>query len=101
MGADGATGDREAARSPQTVDMTAAGIADEVMGAVPAQLDAYHWHAISFEAPDSGTLLAESETNQEVFRIGSPWGIQYHPCLDLPRWRSGSSSRARRSRRRA
>lgn len=83
------TGGRATKESPgvygwELVHMTEAGIADELMGAAPARLDAYHWHRISFEAPESATLLAESETNQEVFRLGSAWGIQYHPCIDLP-----------------
>jgi GMP synthase (glutamine-hydrolysing) len=68
----------------QIVRMTDAGIADDLMGTVPACLDAYHWHTVSFEAPDSATLLAESDTSQEAFRVESAWGIQYHPCIDLP-----------------
>jgi GMP synthase-like glutamine amidotransferase len=79
-----ATGEPPGVFGWQVVRMTDAGIADELMGTVPACLDAYHWHEFAFEAPESGAVLAESETNQEVFRIGSAWGIQYHPCIDLP-----------------
>jgi GMP synthase (glutamine-hydrolysing) len=79
-----ATREPPAAYGWQTVRMTDAGIADELMGTVPACLDAYHWHTVSFEAPESATLLAESDTGQEAFRVDSAWGIQYHPCIDLP-----------------
>ncbi|HXD71307.1 MAG TPA: hypothetical protein VN615_15685 [Gaiellales bacterium] len=30
----------------------------------PSRLNAYHWHAVSFGAPASGAILAESETTR-------------------------------------
>lgn len=56
------------------------GLADPVLGALPARVDAFQWHYYGFEVPPGAVLLAESDAARQAFRLGEhTWGVQFHP----------------------
>jgi GMP synthase (glutamine-hydrolysing) len=74
------------------VELTAAGRHDPVIGALPGSFDACQWHSWRFDVPDGAELLATSAAGPQAFRLGSAWGVQFHPEVDagtLGRWIDG------------
>jgi GMP synthase (glutamine-hydrolysing) len=61
------------------VELTEAGRADPVAGALPERFDAFQWHHYTFELPAGGEELARSAVCTQAFRLGSAWGVQFHP----------------------
>jgi GMP synthase (glutamine-hydrolysing) len=61
------------------VERTEAGAADPVAGALPARFDAFQWHHYTHELPDGAVELARSAVCTQAFRLGSAWGVQFHP----------------------
>lgn len=57
--------------------LTEAGMADPVVGGLESPV--FTVHADSFELPPEATLLAESDRFPHAFRLGSMFGIQFHP----------------------
>lgn len=59
---------------------TAAGRADPLLGALPAdEFDVCHWHRDAFEIPAGAEHLAEGDGHAaQAFRIGEAWGTQFH-----------------------
>jgi GMP synthase (glutamine-hydrolysing) len=56
------------------------GLADPVLGVLPAQIDAFQWHHYGFALPAGATLLAESDGARQAYRLGErTWGVQFHP----------------------
>jgi GMP synthase-like glutamine amidotransferase len=71
------------------VALTGDGVADPVLGALPARFTACQWHSWTFAVPGGATLLARSPVCPQAFRRGSAWGVQFHPEVDAPtlaRW---------------
>jgi GMP synthase (glutamine-hydrolysing) len=73
------------ARAPEPLagfyatELTDAGVADPVLGALPPRFEAFHANAYAFEVPDGATELARGPVSQ-AFRAGSrAWGVQFHP----------------------
>jgi len=62
------------------VSLTTDGIADPVLGVLPARATVLQWHHYTFSLPPSGLALAESEICLQAFRLdGRPaWGMQFH-----------------------
>lgn len=60
--------------------LTAAGMADPVVGALPAEFAALNANRYGFEVPENGVELARADGLSQAFRVGeSAWGVQFHP----------------------
>jgi GMP synthase (glutamine-hydrolysing) len=60
--------------------LTAEGIADPVVGALPSQFDALNANRYGFEVPADGVELARAGGLAQAFRVGDrAWGVQFHP----------------------
>jgi GMP synthase-like glutamine amidotransferase len=67
------------------LQLTDAGHRDPVLGGLPRFFHAFHWHDVSFAGGSGSTLLAASEDAEEAIHVEpTGWGVQFHPCLDLP-----------------
>jgi GMP synthase (glutamine-hydrolysing) len=64
------------------VELTDAGRADPVLGALPARFTALQWHSWTFAVPEGGELLATSAACPQAFRRDRAWGVQFHPEVD-------------------
>lgn len=75
------------AREPEIgwleVELTPAGRADPVLGALPERTRAFQWHSYTFGIPEGGVELARSPVCSEAFRVGDAWGIQFHAEVTL------------------
>ena len=62
------------------VELTEAGKADPVLGALPPVVDTLQWHGDTFDLPVGAVRLASSpEYPNQAFRYGSSaYGIQFH-----------------------
>jgi GMP synthase (glutamine-hydrolysing) len=77
--------DAPAAKGWTPLRLTDAGEGDPLIGALPRFLHVFHWHDVSFAGGPTSTLLASSDTAEEAIHVApSAWGVQFHPCLDLP-----------------
>ena len=62
------------------VDLTEAGAADPVVGALPPRFDALQWHHYTYALPAGAVELARSASCTQAFRLGEAcWGVQFHP----------------------
>jgi GMP synthase-like glutamine amidotransferase len=60
-------------------ELTEAGVADPVLGALPREFECLNGNAYSFELPSGAALLATGPCLQ-AFRIRDcAWGVQFHP----------------------
>jgi GMP synthase (glutamine-hydrolysing) len=63
----------------RTVELTPAGRADPVLGALPSPVEAFQWHFYTYRVPAGGVELAVSTACTQAFAIGRhAWGIQFH-----------------------
>jgi GMP synthase-like glutamine amidotransferase len=61
-------------------ELTGAGAADPVLGALPRRFAALNANAYGFTVPPDGTPLARGAGLEQAFRIGErAWGVQFHP----------------------
>jgi hypothetical protein len=62
------------------VELTEAGGADPVLGALPNSIDTLQWHGDTFDLPDGGVLLASSPAYpNQAFRVGPvAYAVQFH-----------------------
>ena len=66
-----------------TVQLTAAGLADPVVGPAGPDLPVVHWHQDTFDLPPGAELLAASaHYAHQAFRVGRSYGLQFHVELD-------------------
>jgi GMP synthase (glutamine-hydrolysing) len=61
------------------VERTEAGCADPVAQALPERFDAFQWHHYTHALPVGAVELARSRVCTQSFRLGSAWGVQFHP----------------------
>ena len=77
------------------VELTAAGRADPVTGALSEPAELFEWHHDTFDPPPGATLLAGGAVYpSQAFRVGSVVAVQFHPEVDaamLAGWWAGSS----------
>jgi GMP synthase (glutamine-hydrolysing) len=60
--------------------LTADGVADPVVGALPEEFDALNANRYGFVVPEGGVELARAEELVQAFRLGDrAWGVQFHP----------------------
>jgi GMP synthase (glutamine-hydrolysing) len=62
------------------VELTAAGVDDPVLGALPPAIDTLQWHGDTFDLPEGAVLLASSPAYpHQAFRVGSAaYAVQFH-----------------------
>jgi len=64
-------------------ELTEAGIADAVLGVLPAAFEAFNYNGCGFDVPPGGIALADGPSCQ-AFRLGDhAWGVQFHPEVRL------------------
>jgi GMP synthase (glutamine-hydrolysing) len=77
------------------VELTEAGRADPVLGALPEPAEVFEWHHDTFDPPPGATLLAGGAVYpSQAFRLGSVVAVQFHPEVDGPLlagWWSGTT----------
>lgn len=61
------------------VERTPAGAGDPVGAALPERFEAFQWHHYTHDLPTGATELARSRVCLQAFRLGSAWGVQFHP----------------------
>jgi GMP synthase-like glutamine amidotransferase len=61
------------------VELTAAAAADPVASSLPASFEAFQWHHYTHHLPDGAVELARSPVCTQAYRLGSAWGVQFHP----------------------
>jgi GMP synthase (glutamine-hydrolysing) len=67
------------------VELTAAGRADPVLGALTEPAEVFEWHHDTFDPPPGATLLAGGAVYpSQAFRLGSVVAVQFHPEVDGP-----------------
>jgi GMP synthase (glutamine-hydrolysing) len=76
------------AREPEIgwfrVELTEDAAHDPVLGAMPAQFDAFQWHYYVHGLPEGAVELARNALCTQAFRLGdSAWGVQFHPEVTL------------------
>jgi GMP synthase (glutamine-hydrolysing) len=80
------------------VELTPAGAADPVLGALPERFEALQWHSYAFDLPQGAELLARSAVCPQGFRLGErTWAVQFHPEATLEMlktWRAASEGSA-------
>lgn len=75
----------EVVRGPQPelgwhdVTLTEDGLADPLLGFGSQPLSTFQWHDYVAQPPANAVLLAQSAICLQAFRVGSAWGVQYHP----------------------
>ncbi|HJW62518.1 MAG TPA: type 1 glutamine amidotransferase [Actinomycetes bacterium] len=67
------------------VELTDAGRADPVVGALQEPVELFEWHHDTFDPPPDATLLAGGAVYPaQAFRLGSVVAVQFHPEVDGP-----------------
>jgi GMP synthase (glutamine-hydrolysing) len=67
------------------VELTAAGRADPVLGALVEPAEVFEWHHDTLEPPPGAIQLATGAVYEhQAFRVGSVVGVQFHPEVDGP-----------------
>ena len=67
------------------VELTEAGRADPVTGALTEPAELFEWHHDTFDPPPGATLLAGGAVYpSQAFRLGSVVAVQFHPEVDGP-----------------
>ena len=67
------------------VELTDAGRADPVVGALQEPAELFEWHHDTFDPPPGATLLAGGAVYPtQAFRLGSLVAVQFHPEVDGP-----------------
>jgi GMP synthase (glutamine-hydrolysing) len=62
------------------VELTDAGVEDEVLGALPRRFPSLQWHHYTYGVPAGAVELARSDACTQAFRLGNAcWGVQFHP----------------------
>ena len=61
------------------VELTVAAGGDPLAAALPERFEAFQWHHYTHELPDGAVELARSRVCTQAFRLGSAWGVQFHP----------------------
>jgi GMP synthase (glutamine-hydrolysing) len=67
------------------LELTPAGRADPVLGALVEPAEVFEWHHDAFEPPPGAVQLASGAVYEhQAFRLGSVVGVQFHPEVDGP-----------------
>ena len=64
----------------RTVTLEPGAAEDDLLGDLPAELEAFQAHGVYCDLPPGGVALAHSATGLQAFRAGPlAWGVQFHP----------------------
>jgi GMP synthase (glutamine-hydrolysing) len=67
------------------LELTPAGRADPVVGALQEPAELFEWHHDTFDPPPGATVLADGAVYpNQAFRLGSVVAVQFHPEVDGP-----------------
>ena len=67
------------------IELTEAGRADPVLGALQEPAELFEWHHDTFDPPPGATILAGGAVYpSQAFRLGSVVAVQFHPEVDGP-----------------
>jgi GMP synthase (glutamine-hydrolysing) len=67
------------------VELTREGLADPVLGVMPARATVFQWHRYTYDVPSGGTELARSDVCTQAFELAQrAWGIQFHAEVTMP-----------------
>lgn len=73
-----------------TVELTAEGRDDPLLGPLAPSFEAFQWHSYEFPLPPGAVALARGEVCLQACRIGEvAWAMQFHPevsAADALRW---------------
>jgi GMP synthase-like glutamine amidotransferase len=61
------------------VELTETAGEDPVAAALPHRFEAFQWHHYTHELPEGAVELARSSVCTQAYRLGSAWGVQFHP----------------------
>ena len=68
---------------------TADASGDPLLGHLTGPAGTFQWHSDTFGLPPGAALLASSAlVAHQAFRYGNAWGLQFHPEVDYPTFRS-------------
>lgn len=82
LGADVFAGDGEEI-GMGSVQLTEDGSVDPLLAGLGPELACFHWHGDTFDLPRGATRLARNERYEnQAFRVGSAWGLQFHVEVD-------------------
>jgi GMP synthase (glutamine-hydrolysing) len=56
---------------------------DPVAASLPGRFDAFQFHEYTHDLPDDAVELARSRVCTQAYRLGSAWGVQFHPEVRL------------------
>jgi GMP synthase (glutamine-hydrolysing) len=56
---------------------------DPVASSLPARFDAFQFHEYTHDLPAGAVELARSAVCTQAYRLGSAWGVQFHPEVRL------------------
>jgi GMP synthase (glutamine-hydrolysing) len=56
---------------------------DPVAAALPSRFDAFQFHEYTHDLPEGAVELARSRVCIQAYRLGSAWGVQFHPEVRL------------------
>ena len=77
------------------LELTEAGRADPVLGALQEPAELFQWHHDTFDQPPGATRLASGAVYpSQAFRLGSVVAVQFHPEVDgslLAAWWAGTT----------
>lgn len=73
------------------IELTAEGVADPLLGALPERFEGFQYHHYEWQLPPEATTLARSSACLQAFRVDDrpAWGLQFHPEVtmrDLSSW---------------
>lgn len=64
---------------------TPAAAGDPLLGHATGPTGVYQFHLDTFTLPEGAVLLASSDRfENQAFRVGRAWGLQFHPEVDIP-----------------
>ena len=66
------------------IELTALGVDDPVLGALPRRTEAFQWHHYTFSLPEGARELARSALCTQAYRLNGAWGIQFHAEVTEP-----------------
>jgi GMP synthase-like glutamine amidotransferase len=65
------------------IELAEAAAGDPVFGHPTGCTTVFQWHLDAFDVPPGGVRLASSrQYENQAFRAGSAWGVQFHPEVD-------------------
>lgn len=65
------------------VELTDAAANDPLFSSLPERFRSFQWHEYAAGVPPGAVELARNEMCPQAFRLGTAWGVQFHPEVSL------------------